>query len=139
MKRDILMNLVQIGLTVSLAALVPLILRRVLKKRYPARAICAVWAILALRLLVPVQLSLPEAPVQLAPRTNYVVHTDAQVFAQAGLPLTQASDRWVTNEQAAALGAADTSSMTTVDVTGILLVLWIAGAAACVLRQAAGY
>lgn len=139
MKRDILMNLVQIGLTVSLAALVPLILRRVLKKRYPARAICAVWAILALRLLVPVQLSLPEAPVQLAPRTNYVVHTDAQVFAQAGLPLTQASDRWVTNEQAAALGAADTNSMTTVDVTGILLVLWIAGAAACVLRQAAGY
>lgn len=139
MKRDILMNLVQIGLTVSLAALVPLILRRVLKKRYPARAICAVWAILALRLLVPVQLSLPAAPVQLAPRTNYVVHTDAQVFAQAGLPLTQASDRWVTNEQAAALGAADTNSMTTVDVTGILLVLWIAGAAACVLRQAAGY
>lgn len=139
MKRDILMNLVQIGLTVSLAALVPLILRRVLKKRYPARVICAVWAILALRLLVPVQLSLPEAPVQLAPRTNYVVHTDAQVFAQAGLPLAQASDRWVTNEQAAALGAADTGSMTTVDVTGILLALWIAGAAVCVLRQAVGY
>ena len=33
----LLNNLMQIGLTVSLAALVPLILRRLMKKRYPAR------------------------------------------------------------------------------------------------------
>ena len=51
----LLNNLMQIGLTVSLAALVPLILRRLMKKRYPARMVCVVWAILALRLLVPVQ------------------------------------------------------------------------------------
>ena len=38
----LLNNLMQIGLTVSLAALVPLILRRLMKKRYPARMICAV-------------------------------------------------------------------------------------------------
>lgn len=44
----LLNNLMQIGLTVSLAALVPLILRRLMKKRYPARMVCAVWAILAL-------------------------------------------------------------------------------------------
>ena len=31
---QIMNNLIQIGLTVSLAALVPLLLRRVLKKRY---------------------------------------------------------------------------------------------------------
>ena len=66
---QIMNNLMQIGLTVSLAALVPLLLRRVLKKRYPARAVCLVWALLALRLLVPVQLTLPEAPVRVTPRT----------------------------------------------------------------------
>ena len=55
----------RIFLTVLLVALVPLLLRRVLKKRYPARAVCLVWALLALRLLVPVQLTLPEADVLL--------------------------------------------------------------------------
>lgn len=60
-------NLIQIGLTVSAAALVLFVLRRVLKKRYPARAICFVWALLAIRLLVPVQLTLPDAPVQVTP------------------------------------------------------------------------
>ena len=60
-------NVVQIGLTVSAAALVLFLLRRVLKKRYPARAICFVWALLAIRLLVPVQLTLPDAPVQVTP------------------------------------------------------------------------
>ena len=68
----LLNNLMQIGLTVSLAALVPLILRRLMKKRYPARMVCVVWAILALRLLIPVQLTLPQAPVQVMPRTSYV-------------------------------------------------------------------
>lgn len=60
-------NVVQIGLTVSAAALVLFLLRRVLKKRYPARAICFVWALLAIRLLIPVQLTLPDAPVQVTP------------------------------------------------------------------------
>lgn len=60
-------NVVQIGLTVSAAALVLFLLRRVMKKRYPARAICFVWALLAIRLLIPVQLTLPDAPVQVTP------------------------------------------------------------------------
>ena len=63
----LLNNLVQIGLTVSAAALVLFLLRKVMKKRYPARAICFVWAILAIRLLIPVQLTLPDAPVQVTP------------------------------------------------------------------------
>ena len=94
----LLNNLMQIGLTVSLAALVPLILRRLMKKRYPARMVCVVWAILALRLLIPVQLTLPQArdiPVSRAivlifmPRTSYVVQSDQTAFRQAGLPVTQ--------------------------------------------------
>lgn len=85
----LLNNLMQIGLTVSLAALVPLILRRLMKKRYPARMVCVVWAILALRLLIPVQLTLPQAPVQVMPRTSYVVQSDQTAFRQTGLPVVQ--------------------------------------------------
>lgn len=135
----LLNNLMQIGLTVSLAALVPLILRRLMKKRYPARMVCVVWAILALRLLIPVQLTLPQAPVQVMPRTNYVVQSNQTAFRQAGLPVTQTPARWVTGTQAQTLSAADTGTVKTVDITDILLTLWLAGVIACVLWQGIGY
>lgn len=135
----LLNNLMQIGLTVSLAALVPLILRRLMKKRYPARMVCVVWAILALRLLVPVQLALPQAPVQVMPRTSYVVQSDQTAFRQAGLPVTQTPARWVTGTQAQTLSAADTGTVKTVDITDILLTLWLAGVIACILWQGIGY
>lgn len=135
----LLNNLMQIGLTVSLAALVPLILRRLMKKRYPARMVCVVWAILALRLLIPVQLTLPQAPVQVMPRTNYVVQSDQTAFRQAGLPVAQNPARWVTGTQAQTLSAADTGTVKTVDITDILLTLWLAGVIACVLWQGIGY
>ena len=133
---QIMNNLMQIGLTVSLAALVPLLLRRVLKKRYPARAVCLVWALLALRLLVPVQLTLPEAPVQVTPRTNYVMQDDRMLFEQAGLPVEQTPARWVTDEQAAALSHAGTSQTTTFNLTAVLLGLWLAGVVISAIRQA---
>lgn len=135
----LLNNLMQIGLTVSLAALVPLILRRLMKKRYPARMVCVVWAILALRLLIPVQLTLPQAPVQVMPRTSYVVQSDQTAFRQAGLPVMQTPTRWVTGTQAQTLSAADTGTVKTVDITDILLTLWLAGVIACVLWQGIGY
>lgn len=135
----LLNNLMQIGLTVSLAALVPLILRRLMKKRYPARMVCVVWAILALRLLIPVQLTLPQAPVQVMPRTSYVVQSDQTAFRQAGLPVVQNPTRWVTGTQAQTLSAADTGTVKTVDITDILLTLWLAGVISCVLWQGIGY
>lgn len=135
----LLNNLMQIGLTVSLAALVPLILRRLMKKRYPARMVCVVWAILALRLLVPVQLTLPQAPVQVMPRTSYVVQSNQTAFRQAGLPVAQNPARWVTGTQAQMLSAADTGTVKTVDITDILLTLWLAGVISCILWQGIGY
>lgn len=135
----LLNNLMQIGLTVSLAALVPLILRRLMKKRYLARMVCVVWAILALRLLVPVQLTLPQAPVQVMPRTNYVVQSNQTAFRQAGLPVAQNPARWVTGTQAQMLSAADTGTVKTVDITDILLTLWLAGVISCILWQGIGY
>ena len=136
---QIMNNLMQIGLTVSLAALVPLLLRRVLKKRYPARAVCLVWALLALRLLIPVQLTLPEAPVRVTPRTNYVMQDDRMLFEQAGLPVEQTPARWVTDEQAAALSHANTSQTTTFNLTAVLLGLWLAGVVISAIRQAVSY
>lgn len=132
---DLLNNLTQIGLTVSAVALVLFLLRKALKKRYPARAMCLVWAVLALRLLIPVQLTLPDPPVQVTPRTTYLTHTDfaPERLEQAGLPVLEqdgeiTTDRWVTQQQAQTLQTLDEYSLTAVDMGRVLLMLWGAGA-----------
>lgn len=65
-------NLIQVGLTTSVVLLPILLLCAVLRRRYPARVVCALWVIFAVRLLVPVQNSFPDAPVQVTPRTTLV-------------------------------------------------------------------
>ena len=73
------------------------------------------------------------------PRTSYVVQSDQTAFRQAGLPVGQNPTRWVTGTQAQTLSAADTGTVKTVDITDILLTLWLAGVIACVLWQGIGY
>lgn len=131
---DLLNNLTQIGLTVSAVALLLFLLRKTLKKRYPARAMCLVWAVLALRLLVPVQITLPDPPVQVAPRTTYLTRTDfaPDQLEQAGLPVLEldgeiTTRRWVTSEQAQALTPNDMPSLISFDLGRLLAIVWIAG------------
>lgn len=139
-------NVVQIGLTVSAAALVLFLLRRVLKKRYPARAICFVWALLAIRLLVPVQFTLPDPPVQVMPRTTYLTQTDftpAQL-TRAGLPVIEqdgetTTRRWVTAEQAQALTPNDMPSLISFNLGYVLVCIWGLGMAVFAGWQAFAY
>lgn len=72
-------NLIQVGLTTSVVLLPILLLCAVLRRRYPARVVCALWVIFAVRLLVPVQNSFPDAPVQVTPRTTLVEVQTTQV------------------------------------------------------------
>ena len=81
-----------------------------------------------------VQLTLPQAPVQVMPRTSYVVQTTEQWRSMGPrLPFMQNPTRWVTDAQAQTLSAADTGTVKTVDITDILLTLWLASVIACVL------
>lgn len=134
---ELLLNLVQIGLTVSAVALALFVLRKVLKKRYPARAICFVWAILAIRLLIPVQLTLPDPPVQVTPRTTYLTRTNftTEQLARAGLPVIEqdggtTTRRWVTAAQAQALTPNDMPSLISFDLGYALACIWGLGMAA---------
>lgn len=72
-------NLIQVGLTTSVVLLPILLLCAVLRRRYPARVVCALWVIFAVRLLIPVQNSFPDAPVQVTPRTTLVEVQTTQV------------------------------------------------------------
>lgn len=72
-------NLIQVSLTTSVVLLPILLLCAVLRRRYPARVVCALWVIFAVRLLVPVQNSFPDAPVRVTPRTTLVEVRTTQV------------------------------------------------------------
>nr|WP_297174797.1 M56 family metallopeptidase [uncultured Agathobaculum sp.] len=140
---ELLLSLVQIGLTVSAAALALFLLRRALKKRYPARAICAVWAILAIRLLIPVQLTLPDPPVQLTPpaRTLYVTYHRADT-PQAANPSGTAPQQtaphgeWMSESEFESKAVnANGVWMNAIHIDGVLVLVWLIGALYSALRQ----
>lgn len=140
-------NLIQIGLTVSAAALVLFVLRRVLKKRYPARAICFVWALLAIRLLVPVQFTLPDPPVQITPpeRTLYVTdrwNADAADAVPSGTPQAEQVQaerprgEWMTESEFENRAVnVNGPWMNAIHVDNVLVMVWLIGILYNALRQ----
>lgn len=140
-------NLIQIGLTVSAAALVLFVLRRVLKKRYPARAICFVWALLAIRLLVPVQFTLPDPPVQIMPpeRTLYVTYrwnADAADAVPSGTPQAEQVQaerprgEWMTESEFENRAVnVNGPWMNVIHVDNVLVMVWLIGILYNALRQ----
>lgn len=135
---ELLYNLAQIGLTVSAAAILLFVLRKTLKKRYPARAMCLVWAVLALRLLVPVQLTLPDPPVQVTPRTTYLAPvSEAAPEAEPAEPQPDA-ERWVTPQQAQQIRA-DGAAVLLFDAGQVLGALWLTGLLVFAGGQMVGY
>ena len=72
---DFLMTLAEITLTMSAVILLLLLLGPILARRYTIRWRYWAWLAVAVRLLIPLNLSLPEAPVQLEPPPDRVVYT----------------------------------------------------------------
>ena len=132
--KELAAGTLQAGVTVALVGVVLLALRSALRRRYPARAMCIVWFALTLRLLVPVQLTLPGAPVTVAPRAYQVVYT-----AQTSPVNTQPAPvqtAWATREEAA---REEPYARAVLDWGAILGALWLAGAGCALIWQAAAY
>ena len=135
---QIMNNLIQIGLTVSLAALVPLRCGACSKALSGAGGLSGLGAARAAAARSGAADAAGSAGA-VTPRTNYVMQDDRMLFEQAGLPVEQAPARWVTDEQAAALSHAGTSQTTTFNLTAVLLGLWLAGVVISAIRQAVSY
>lgn len=139
----LLNNLVQIGLTVSAAALVLFLLRKVMKKRYPARAICFVWAILAIRLLIPVQLTLPDPPVQVTPIKYVAFREDlGSISYESGTPLQPVERTGPVQFQTFTESESWDGSLSSdklIPVAKMLFILWGMGMLAYAIWQAYSY
>lgn len=74
-------NVVQVGMTASAVLLPALLVRAVLRRRYPAQVLVIFWACVVLRLLIPVQVTLAETPIFIAPNTELSYEVPAQTEA----------------------------------------------------------
>lgn len=129
------LRVVWISLTCS-AVLVPLLVGKGwLQHHVRAKALYVVWLILALRLVVPVDLSLPE-PAVTVEAPSYQVALPART-PSANLPAGAQIE-----EPSAVIGQtapAAASAVRTIPVTALLSALWLIGVLAAALVQGGGY
>lgn len=129
------LRVVWISLTCS-AVLVPLLIGKGwLRQHVRAKALYVVWLILALRLVVPVDLSLPE-PAVTVEAPSYQVALPART-PSANLPAgAQIEEPSAVVGQTAPEAA---SAVRTIPVTALLSALWLFGVLAAALVQGGGY
>lgn len=129
------LRVVWISLTCS-AVLVPLLVGKGwLRQHVRAKALYVVWLILALRLVVPVDLSLPE-PAVTVEAPGYQVALPART-PSANLPAgAQIEEPSAVAGQTAPEAA---SAVRTIPVTALLSALWLFGVLAAALVQGGGY
>ena len=129
------LRVVWISLTCS-AVLVPLLVGKGwLRHHVRAKALYVVWLILALRLVVPVDLSLPE-PAVTVEAPSYQVALPART-PSANLPAgAQIEEPSAVAGQTAPEAA---SAVRTIPVTALLSALWLFGVLAAALVQGGGY
>lgn len=129
------LRVVWISLTCS-AVLVPLLVGKGwLRQHVRAKALYVVWLILALRLVIPVDLSLPE-PAVTVEAPSYQVALPART-PSANLPAGAQIEEPSAVAGQTALEAA--SAVRTIPVTALLSALWLFGVLAAALVQGGGY
>lgn len=129
------LRVVWVSLTCS-AVLVPLLVGKGwLRQHVRAKALYVVWLILALRLVIPVDLSLPE-PAVTVEAPSYQVALPART-PSANLPAGAQTEEPSAETGQTAPEAA--SAVRTIPVTALLSALWLFGVLAAALVQGGGY
>ena len=143
-----LLNLLKTSLLGSLAVLTMLALKPLWRERYRAKTRCWLWLCLAVFLLLPVDFSLENAPVQAAPPKDYTLFVDTDkttVMATDNLfgDMAESSGQTPTEVRDAIIERPVTNpeQKTTryIPVTALLFGGYLAGAAAFLLYQGGCY
>ena len=141
-----LLNLAQATLTTSAVILLLLLLGPLLSRRYAVRWRYWAWLAVAVRLLIPIDFSLPQAPVQLETPPDRVVYTTApspvlQAPAASDLPTPPAASPSSPSVPAStapeeSVGAETVKALT---LSQVLFRVWLAGALILLAWHLAGY
>ena len=139
---DFLITLAEVTLTMSAVILLLLLLGPMLSRRYAIRWRYWAWLAVAVRLLIPFNLSLPEAPVQLKTPPDRVVYTAPPVpsslptqatSSPAATPSASAPPSASTPPDTIAPGAKPVQSGPTLTLSQALFWVWLTGAVLLVL------
>lgn len=120
-------NIFSISLSMSVVIAGLLVLSPLLGKRYAAKWRYFVWLAVAVRLLIPIHFSLPEAPVRIPVVSNTAIQ-EMRVDA-----LSPAAPSEIPTVTPAA------NPPKSISLQDMLFILWAAGAALFLLRHLAGY
>ena len=141
-----LLNLAQATLTTSAVILLLLLLGPLLSRRYAVRWRYWAWLAVAVRLLIPIDFSLPQAPVQLETPPDRVVYTTApspvlQAPATSNLPTPPAASPSSPSVPSSiapeeSVGAETVKALT---LSQVLFWIWLAGALLLLAWHLAGY
>ena len=143
---DFLMTLAEITLTMSAVILLLLALGPLLSRRYAALWRYWAWLAVAVRLLIPVNISLLQAPVRLSPPEDRVVlsmpaaepHQASPVPAVPSAPPEPATTPAGRTDPAPAEGGARPAARS-LALSDVLPWLWLSGAAVPALWHGIGY
>ena len=143
---DFLITLAEITLTMSAVILLLLLLGPILARRYAIRWRYWAWLAVAVRLLIPLNLSLPEAPVQLETPPDRVVYTAPPAvstpapvstdFAPVVSTAAPAQPDLTPPEEAAPAPQPAVRSLT---LSQVLFWVWLAGAVLLLLWHLVGF
>lgn len=130
MLQRIFSNVIEVTLIMSAVIAVLLLLLPLLRRRYTARWRSWVWLLVAVRLLIPWNPSLPQAPIRLAaPARQITVTAPAR---KTTLPLQ-------TGSPASSPATAVPPTRTAIPLMTVLSLVWILGAVAFLLYHFTGY
>ena len=133
MLESVFLNVVEITMAVSLLILFLLALTPLLRRQYTAKWRYWAWMALAVRLLIPWNVSLPSAPVQVQISNRTVLPAPAaQTPAPAVPQIPSQAGQAVPGPSAAAAGGG-------VTMVEILAAVWLAGTVLFLLWQAVSY
>lgn len=125
-----LKNVFAISLSMSAVILLLLIVSPLLNKRYSAKWRYFVWLIAAIRLIIPVRIELPEAPVKLS------VPNQTVVFRQEGVPVMIMDDSYTPKDSTSPVSAGYAPVIT---LQELLAVVWATGTVSFFLYHIINY
>lgn len=143
---DFLITLAEITLTMSAVILLLLLLGPILARRYAIRWRYWAWLAVAVRLLIPLNFSLPEAPVQLETPPDRVVYTappavntPAPVSTDYTPVVSTAAPVQPDVSQPEATIPAPQPAVRSLTLSQVLFWVWLAGAVLLLLWHLVGY
>jgi len=131
-------GLLEASATTGVVILALVLLSSLLNRTYAAKWKYWVWLVLAVRLLLPFSLSIPEAPVQIAvPQTQITV--PRRPLPESAGPITSQTERQIDITRPSAPGFEPAERTRTIDLSLIAMLLWLAGFLFFLFRQLIAY